>query len=97
MTGSLAVRGFDCGHGAADLLEDRLEQVERREDVLAGERAGAVGAARGERLPDRAMLLGVLRVQPVDRVVARRPDRGPENVRRALFASCSTSGRSATR
>src|SRR5690348_2562436 len=60
----------------ADLLEDRLEEDERRQHVLAGERARAGGAACGERLLDRAMLLRVLQVEPVDRVVARRPDGG---------------------
>src|SRR5689334_23905553 len=62
--------------GAADLLEDRLEEGERAEDVVARERPRTLGAAGRERLPDRAVLLGVLRVEAVDRVVARRPDRG---------------------
>src|SRR5579863_3916611 len=56
---------------AADLFEDRLEHDERREDVLAGELARTRGAPGRERLPDRAVLLGVLRVEAVDRVVAR--------------------------
>src|SRR5690349_9275978 len=57
----------------ADLLEDRLEQVERGEDVLARELARPRRAAGSERLLDRAMLLGVLEVEAVERVVARRP------------------------
>src|SRR5439155_27075977 len=43
----------------SDLLEDRLEQLERREDVLAGKLARARRAARREGLLDRAVLLGV--------------------------------------
>src|SRR3989442_8137782 len=61
----------------ADLLEDRLEQRERREHVLARERTRTRGATGGERLLDRTVLLRVLEVQPVERMVARRPDRGP--------------------
>src|SRR5207248_1374749 len=71
--------------GAADLLEDRLEHREGGEDVLVGDRAGAGRAARGERLPDRAVLLGVPRIETVDRVVAGRPDGGAgEGAARAL-------------
>ena len=60
-----------------DLLEDRLQQVERREHVLACELAGAVGAARGERGADRGVLALVQQVQLVDRLVAGRPDGRP--------------------
>ena len=58
----------------ADLLEDRLQQVERREHVLARELAGALGAACGERGADRGVLALVQQVQLVDRLVAGRPD-----------------------
>src|SRR5579864_6117676 len=51
--------------------------MEGREDVLARELARARRAAGRDRLLDRPMLLGVLRVQPVDRVVAGRPDGRP--------------------
>src|SRR5581483_10915107 len=68
-----------------DLLEDRLEQRERREHVLARELPRAGGAARHQRLLDRPLLLGVLEVEPVERVVARRPDRrARERTTRAL-------------
>src|SRR5437764_919953 len=69
----------------ADLLEDRLEQHEGREDVLARERARPGGAARDERLLDRPMLFGVPHVEPVERVVARCPHgRAREGTARAL-------------
>src|ERR1700686_438997 len=53
--------------------------------MVTRERPRALGAARRERLADRAVLLGVLRVEAVDRVVSRRPDGRPgEGAARAL-------------
>src|SRR5438132_7117579 len=60
-----------------DLLEDRLEQVERGEHVLARQHAGAFFTAHGERVLDRLVLALVLKVELVDRLVTRRPDRRP--------------------
>src|SRR5438874_10791002 len=69
----------------ADLGEDRLQQLERPEDVLAGNRLGAFGASRREGGLDRAMLALVERIELVDRLVARRPDgRAGERPPRAL-------------
>src|SRR3954451_12959776 len=69
----------------ADLLEDRLEEHERRQDVLAGERPCAGGATRDERLLDRPVLLRILDVETVERMVARRPDgRARKRAARAL-------------
>src|SRR5262249_51835741 len=71
--------------GAPPPAEHPVEHVERREHMLARERACALAAARRERLADRAVLLGVLRVEAVDRMVARRPDgRAGEGAARAL-------------
>src|SRR5581483_9652468 len=68
-----------------DLLEDRLEQVERREYVLAREHPRTVDAAGRERVLDRLVLTLVLQVELVDRLVAGRPDRGAgERAPRAL-------------
>src|SRR5579864_6227780 len=61
----------------ADLLEDRLEEHERREHVLARERPRAGRAAGHQGLLDRAVLLGVLQIEPVERMVVRRPHRRP--------------------
>src|SRR5262245_26964035 len=59
--------------------------MERRHDVLARERPRPRRAPGRERLLDRTVLLRVLQVQTVERVVARRPDRGPrERAARAL-------------
>ena len=60
----------------ADLLQDRLQHLERRKDVLARELARARRRACGKGGPDRLVLLVVAQVQPVDRVVAGRPDGG---------------------
>src|SRR5205814_1084990 len=60
-----------------DLLENRLEQVERGEHVLARQHAGAFFTAHGERVLDRLVLALVLKVELVDRLVTRRPDRRP--------------------
>src|SRR5262249_15032910 len=82
---ALAAERFGLRPGAAHLLEDRLEERERAEDVVARERSGAFRAAGREGLTDRAMLLGVLRVEAVGRVVSRRPDgRAREGATRAL-------------
>src|SRR5205823_1011963 len=76
---------FRVRPGAADLLEDRLEQRERAEDVIAREGPRAVGTAGRQCLPDGAVLLCVPRVEAVDRVVAGRPDRrAREGAARAL-------------
>src|SRR5437588_11626522 len=61
----------------AHLFEDRLEQDERREDVLARERPRTPGTPRHQGLLDRAMLLGVFHIEAVERVVTRRPYRRP--------------------
>src|SRR5712691_2076807 len=68
-----------------DLCEDRLEQLERGEHVLARERPCAGRTPRHQGLLDRAVLLGVLQVETVDRVIARSPNGGPrERAARAL-------------
>src|SRR5205807_1570586 len=65
--------------------EDRLQQLERREDVLAGYRLRRVGASRREGGLDRPVLALVERVQLVDGLVPRRPDgRAGERPPRAL-------------
>src|SRR6185437_3225852 len=60
-----------------DLLEDRLEQVERREHVLPCEHARTLDAAGSERVLDRLVLALILEVELVDGLVARRPDGRP--------------------
>src|ERR1035437_5703298 len=69
----------------ADLFQDGLQEREGAQDVLAGERPRSRRTAGRECLLDRAVLLGVLQIEPVDRMVARRPHRRPrERPARAL-------------
>src|SRR3954452_16629059 len=60
-----------------DVLEDRVEQLERVHHVLVRQRPRPLGAARLERLADRAMLEDVPLLQIVQNLVARRPHGRP--------------------
>src|SRR3954452_17822978 len=62
--------------GGADMLENRPEHVRRGEDLRSSGCPRALAGAGRERLADRTVQLRVLRIEAVDRVVARRPDGG---------------------
>ena len=66
-------------------------------DVLVRELARARDRAGDERLADRAVLRLVALVEMVELVVGGAHTAGPENVRRAAFATGSMYGTSATR
>src|SRR5262249_57112357 len=67
------------------LLEDRLEQAERREHVLVRQRTGPFLASGRECRLDCTVLAFVLGIELVDRRVPRCPDRGSrERAPRAL-------------
>ena len=65
--------------------------------VLVGQLTRAGHRAGDERLADRRVLGLVAGVEPVELLVDRRPDGGPENVRREAFATDSMYGTSAAR
>jgi len=70
-----------------DLLQDGLEHPTRGEHVLAREQPGALGAAGGDRLADRAVLEVVLLVEVVDVEPGRPHDVREEAAARALGAA----------
>ena len=92
--GTWALGRAEDGLATLDVVEDRVEQLLRMKDVLAGEHASPHSAPGGDRLPDRAVLAIVPAVELVG-LGSRHPRDLADERPRELFASCSRYGVSA--